>query len=135
MRKGLLCAAYLGSSLILFAGPACASYASIKINGFTVDAPKIYGADCAKPSTGTFADVKAAASFTNAKLDQDNNCIRFDYNGTTYYVHATNVDFPSQVQIDPKDCEAVAQVTQASGTQHASHVSMGAGNGCATKKK
>jgi hypothetical protein len=131
MRNGFLRAAYLGSALMLAAAPASAGWSAIKINGFTVDAPKTYGVNCAKPSTGTFADVKAVASFTDTKLDQDNNCVTFTYNGTPYYVHATNVDFPSQVQIDPSDCEKVAQVA---GTEHGSHVSMGAGNGC-TKKK
>src|ERR1700744_473515 len=99
MRKWLLGGAYLGSSMVL-AGPALAGGTPITITGFTVDAPKTYGVDCAKPSTGTFSDVKAVASITGATFDQDNNCVKFTYNGTAYYVHATTVDFPSTVTID-----------------------------------
>ena len=126
MRKLLTCAACLA----LVSAAANAAWVSVKINGFTVDAPKIYGTDCAKPSIGTFAHAGSTAGITKSQLDDANNCVHFDYGGTTYYVHATNVDYPTQVKVDTTACQTAAL---AADPRHVTQAGMGAGSGCATK--
>ncbi|HEX2592717.1 MAG TPA: hypothetical protein VHL34_14540, partial [Rhizomicrobium sp.] len=98
---------FAAASLIalLPAQALAANWVSTSVDAFTVPQPKTYGAECAGPSNGVFANVKDTKTFTGVSIDEDINCVKFTYNGAEYFVHATQVAHPPLGAITVDACK------------------------------